>query len=131
MEGPGGKGSRREAAAWHHEESRAQGELLVKVQPRRLSSSEKPGLWMTPPTAAGSRGSLGDKLCVLQRKAPRTEPIPQRAPERRKPRHWPLGYLQFASAFVQVVTVPWLFPLEVRKYFYRSAQLRGFKLKKI
>jgi len=66
VEGPGGKGSRREAAAWHHEESRAQGELLVKVQPRRLSSSEKPGLWMTPPTAAGSLGSLGDKLCAAE-----------------------------------------------------------------
>lgn len=78
---------------------RVQGELLVKVQPRKLSSLEKPGLWMTPPTAAGSHGSLGDKLCVLQRKAPRTEPIPQRAPERNEARTLATGLFTVCFCF--------------------------------
>jgi len=43
--------------------------------------------------------------------------------------------LEFGFAFVQIVTGPWSFPLEIRKYLtyfdvYRGQPLRGFELLK-
>lgn len=144
------KGSWRAAEDWHcvaglESLKRAQERLPVKVQP---SCSKRPKhVWRrqhhgmtTKQQWSGASRSLKDKLVMLQRAESEKWPKPfggaqKIVSESRMIGHWIFYTVGVWFCFVHIVTVPWFFSLEGRKYlicfwFYRSSQLWDFQVLK-
>lgn len=114
----------REVEAWHHEESLGK----VKVQPsysRKTQHIMDASAMGWPARIAkmwsGASLSLEDKLYAIESGARKVTKDLWRSPEDHKwtpdIRHYIIYTVGVWFCFDLIVTVPWFFPLEVRKYF--------------